>query len=195
MVSEPPLILAFDTSAARCAAALVLGERVPALHDEPMERGQAERLLPMLEALLATAGVGWGDLDGIAVCTGPGNFTGIRIGVATARGLALALDVPAVGVTGFEALAAATGLAQVAIEDRRGTVFVQAFSDGVPLGEPSAGDDPDPMPETALRVDCVRLASIAAARLGSAPSPAPLYLRPADAMPPSEAPPVILDDA
>ena len=77
MVSEPPLILAFDTSAARCAAALVLGERVPALHDEPMERGQAERLLPMLEALLATAGVGWGDLDGIAVCTGPGNFTGI----------------------------------------------------------------------------------------------------------------------
>ena len=47
--------------------------------------------------------------------------------MATARGLALALDVPAVGVTGFEALAAATGLAQVAIEDRRGTVFVQAF--------------------------------------------------------------------
>ena len=51
------------------------------------------------------------------------------------------------------------------------------------------------MPEAALRVDCVRLASIAAARLGSAPPPAPLYLRPADAMPPSEAPPVILDDA
>jgi len=195
LASEPPLILAFDTSAARCAAALVSGDRVLAIRQEAMDRGQAERLLPMLEEMLADAGAEWADLGGIAACTGPGNFTGVRIAVAAARGLALALGVPAVGVTAFEALAAAAGRSRVAIEDRRGTVFVQGFADGAPLGEPQPGDDPDPLPEAALRVDCVRVARIAAARLGSAPPPAPLYLRPADAMPPPEAPPMILDDA
>ena len=135
MGSEPPLILGFDTSAARCAAALVSGDRVLAARDEAMDRGQAERLLPMLEALLAEAGVRWADLDGLAVCTGPGNFTGLRIAVAAARGLALALGVPAVGVTAFEALAEPEGPSTVAILDRRGTVFVQAFRDGVPLGD------------------------------------------------------------
>jgi tRNA threonylcarbamoyl adenosine modification protein YeaZ len=192
---EPPLILAFDTSAARCAAAVVSGGRVLAARDEGTDRGQAERLLPMLEEALAEAGVGWGDLDGIGVCTGPGNFTGVRIAVAAARGLALALGVPAVGVTAFEALAEPAGYATVAILDRRGTVFVQRFRDGEPLGEPAAGADREPLPEAAIRVDCAVLARIAARRLGSAPPPAPLYLRPADAMPPAEAPPPILDDA
>jgi tRNA threonylcarbamoyl adenosine modification protein YeaZ len=195
LASEPPLILAFDTSAARCAAALVSGGRVLAARDEATDRGHVERLLPMIEALLAEAGAGWGDLDGIAVCTGPGNFTGLRVAVATARGLALALGVPAVGVTAFEALAAPDGPAAVAIEDRRGTVFVQAFRDGAALGEPVPGEDPQPVPEAALRVDCAVLARIAARRLGTAPPPAPLYLRPADALPPAEAPPPILDDA
>ena len=59
-----------------------------------MARGQAERLVPMLEEMLAEAGLGWRDLDALGVCTGPGNFTGIRISVSAARGLALALDVP-----------------------------------------------------------------------------------------------------
>jgi tRNA threonylcarbamoyl adenosine modification protein YeaZ len=192
--AEPPLVLAFDTSAARCAAALVSGDRVLAARDEATERGQAERLLPMLEEALAEAGVGWGALDGIAVCTGPGNFTGIRIAVAAARGLALALGVPAVGVTAFEALAG-EGAATVAIEDRRGTVFVQRFRDGAALGPPAPGADPAPLPEAAIRVDCATIARLAAPRLGSAPPPAPLYLRPADATPPTEAPPPILDDA
>ena len=192
MPAEPPLILAFDTSAARCAAALVSGGRVLVARDEATDRGQAERLLPMLQEMLAEAGLGWNDLDGIAVATGPGNFTGVRIAVAAARGLALALGVPAVGVTAFEALAG-PGEATVAIEDRRGTVFVQRFEDRVPLGEPAAGAHPAPLPEAAIRVDCAALARIAAGRLGSAPSPAPLYLRPADAMPPAEAPPPILE--
>jgi tRNA threonylcarbamoyladenosine biosynthesis protein TsaB len=68
-----------------------------------MARGQSERLVPMLEDLLAEGGVAWRDLDAIGVGIGPGNFTGIRIAVATARGLALGLRVPAVGVTGFDA--------------------------------------------------------------------------------------------
>jgi tRNA threonylcarbamoyl adenosine modification protein YeaZ len=193
--AEPPLVLAFDTSAARCAAALVFGGRVLAARDEATDRGHAERLLPMLEEVLAGAGRGWGDLDGLAVCTGPGNFTGLRVAVAAARGLALALGVPAVGVTAFEALAAPDGPTTVAIEDRRGTVFVQAFRDGTAVGDPAPGDDPAPVREAELRVDCATLARIAARRLGTARPPAPLYLRPADALPPAEAPPPILDDA
>ena len=155
MASEPPLILAFDTSAARCAAALVSGGRVLAARDEAMDRGQAERLLPMLEAMLAEAGVGWAALDGLAVCTGPGNFTGLRIAVAAVRGLALALGVPAVGVTAFEALAAPAGPSRGG--DRR------PQGDGVRAGVPRrrAGrrsrrpaTHPSPVPEAALRVDC-----------------------------------------
>lgn len=88
----PPLLLAFDTSAAHCAAVLVRGGRILAARVEAMDRGQAERLLPLLEDLLSEAGFGWPDLDGLAVVTGPGNFTGLRIAVAAARGLALGLD-------------------------------------------------------------------------------------------------------
>ena len=70
-----------------------------------MEKGQAERLMPLISELLAEAGVVLADVTAIAVGTGPGNFTGVRIAVAAARGLALGLGVPAIGVTRLEALA------------------------------------------------------------------------------------------
>ncbi|MFP4451570.1 MAG: tRNA (adenosine(37)-N6)-threonylcarbamoyltransferase complex dimerization subunit type 1 TsaB, partial [Rhodosalinus sp.] len=108
MSASDPLVLGFDTSAAHCAAALLSGDRLIAARAEEMGRGQAERLMPMLEEMLAEAGVGWSDLDVLGVGTGPGNFTGLRIAVAAARGLALALDVPAVGVSGFEVIHSAT---------------------------------------------------------------------------------------
>jgi tRNA threonylcarbamoyladenosine biosynthesis protein TsaB len=198
LVSEPPLVLAFDTSAAHCAAVLVRDGRVLASATETMSRGQAERLFPMIEELLAAAGVGWGDLGGIGVCTGPGNFTGLRVAVAAARGLALSLGVPAVGVSRLEVLGDRPGVTVTAISDKRGR-FVQVFRDGAPEGPPEV--DPPVLPAGAVAdgsgvpCDLVALAAIAARRLGDAPPPAPLYLRPADAMPPSEAPPVLLDDA
>ena len=99
------LVLGFDTSAAHCAAALLCGDRIVASVHEDMARGQAERLMPLLEEVLAHGGVAWSALDAIGVGTGPGNFTGIRISVATARGLALGLGCPAIGVNGFDALA------------------------------------------------------------------------------------------
>ena len=99
------LTLGFDTSAAHCAAALVSGSRILAQCCEPMTRGQAERLFPLLQDLLASQGFGWSDLTAIGVGVGPGNFTGIRISVAAARGLALSLGIPAVGVTTTEAAA------------------------------------------------------------------------------------------
>jgi tRNA threonylcarbamoyladenosine biosynthesis protein TsaB len=198
LASDAPLILAFDTAAAHCAAALVCGGRVLAAAFEPMERGQAERLMPMIESLLAEAGIGWDALDGIGVCTGPGNFTGLRVAVAAARGLALALGVPAVGFSRLDVLGDRPGPVVATISDKRGR-FVQVFRDGAAEGPPEI--DPMRMPEgplcdgTGTPCDLVALAALAARRLGCAPPPAPLYLRPADAMPPSEAPPRLLDDA
>lgn len=193
MASDHPLILAFDTSAAHCAAALVSGDTVLALRDEPMARGQAERLVPLLEDVLAEAGHVWSDLDGLAVVTGPGNFTGLRLAVAAARGLALGLAIPAVGVTIFEALAEGRpGNLVVTLHDKRGTLS-QRFRDGAALGDPEAGPAED-TPATGERAELATVARIAARRLGTAPPPSPLYLRPADATPWSETVP-LLDDA
>jgi len=98
-------VLAFDTSAAHCAAAVICGDRVLAQRVEPMAKGQAERLFPLLEETMAQAGLSWSDLDALGVGIGPGNFTGVRISVAAARGLALSLGIPAVGVSATEAAA------------------------------------------------------------------------------------------
>ena len=73
------LALGFDCSAAHCAAALLSGGRVLAVQGEPMAKGQAERLMPMLEEVLAEGGATWRDLAVIGVGTGPGSFTGVRV--------------------------------------------------------------------------------------------------------------------
>ncbi|SFI78553.1 tRNA threonylcarbamoyladenosine biosynthesis protein TsaB [Albimonas pacifica] len=78
---------------------------------EPMTKGQAERLAPLIEEVLAQARLAPRDLAAVAVCTGPGNFTGVRIGVAAARGLALAIGRPALGAPRLQALAEAAGRA------------------------------------------------------------------------------------
>ncbi len=123
----PAVILAFDTSAAHCAAALLSGDRLWQRH-EAMEKGQAERLIPLLQDLLAEAGLDWPEVTALAVGTGPGNFTGVRIAVAAARGLALALAVPAIGVTRLEALAEGLPRPVTVAEDaRRGEAYVQHF--------------------------------------------------------------------
>ena len=102
-MKSPPLVLGFDTSGPHCAAALLRGTDVLMNRVEKMGRGQAERLMVLLEEILAEAGVPWTALDALGVGVGPGNFTGIRISVSAARGLALGLGIPAVGVDGFEA--------------------------------------------------------------------------------------------
>jgi len=94
------MILAIDTSADQCAVALGSASRA-----ETMLRGHAERLFPIIEAAMAEARAGYNDLTRLAVCTGPGSFTGIRVSIAATRGLALALGLPAIGITRFEALA------------------------------------------------------------------------------------------
>jgi tRNA threonylcarbamoyladenosine biosynthesis protein TsaB len=198
-------ILAFDTSAAHCAAALLLADRVILRH-EPMEKGQAERLLPLLEETLAEAGLRWSDLRALAVGTGPGNFTGVRIAVAAARGLALGLAVPAVGVTQLEALAFGLPLPLTVVEDaRRGEVYAQTFTsagagvaqllalDQVAKTGPMTGSAAGPEALPAAMPLAEAIARIGAVRAASPqPRPAPFYLRGADAAPPSDPPPVIL---
>jgi tRNA threonylcarbamoyladenosine biosynthesis protein TsaB len=113
------LILAFDTATDVATSALVddgevLGERV----------SRAMTLLEDVDALLRQAGARTGDLDGLAVGIGPGSFTGVRIGLATARGLALGLDIPVAGVSTLAALAAGAPGATPVIDARRRQVFV-----------------------------------------------------------------------
>jgi tRNA threonylcarbamoyladenosine biosynthesis protein TsaB len=106
-----------------------------------MERGHQERLAPMAAEVLAGARLGFSDLTKIAVTVGPGSFTGLRVGLAFAKGLQLATDAPLAGIGTLAALAASVGAAgQCAgvIDARRGMVYLQAFADGRPLGEAEA---------------------------------------------------------
>ncbi|PTE15765.1 tRNA (adenosine(37)-N6)-threonylcarbamoyltransferase complex dimerization subunit type 1 TsaB [Pseudogemmobacter blasticus] len=202
-MSPPETVLAFDTSAAHCAAALLLPDGRCLLRQEAMQKGQAERLIPLLEGLLAEGGIGWADLTRIGVGTGPGNFTGVRIAVAAARGLALGLGIPAVGVTTLEALAHALPRPLRVVEDaRQGLAYVQDFPEGaahlvaladLPAapGRPVTGSaaGPHALPPALPLAEAI--ARIAATRDGT-PRPAPFYLRAADAAPPADPPPVIL---
>ena len=126
------LILAIDTAGPACAVAILRDDAILAETSEAMSRGHAERLMPMIISALAEAGIAFGDLDRIAVTIGPGSFTGVRVGVAAARGLALALDIPAVGVGSLDALALPVANARkdgtvVAVLDaKRGEIYALA---------------------------------------------------------------------
>ena len=162
-----------------------------------MTRGHAEALFPMIEEVLREAGADHAALTRIAVCTGPGSFTGIRAGVAAVRGLALGLGIPAVGISRLQAFASEDACT-VAVPLRGASVALQSFAAGqVPANDAciveKVPDDPDVIapPEPAL-ADPVRLARIAA-DVSDPPRPAPLYIRPADAMPPVVEPIRMLD--
>ena len=159
-------LLALDSCVGSCSAALWQGEpdgsggsggqaggEIIAQCFTPMARGQAEALMPMVCQVMASSGLGFDALDRLAVGVGPGSFTGVRIALATAKGLALALNRPLVGVTSLEAVAtdavAAMGLESarllVALAAGRKDFYVQSFavSKGglcpiLPVAEPGA---------------------------------------------------------
>ncbi len=137
------IVLGIDTALAACSAALSCDGEVLARRFEPMTRGHAERLFPMIGELCAEAGLGLTDVDRIAVTVGPGSFTGTRTGLAAARGIALAARCPAVGVTTLRTVAAgvpeapADGRIGVLFDARRGVFYGQLFTaKGTALTQP-----------------------------------------------------------
>ena len=137
-----PTILALDTSAGACSVACLQGENVVTENYECFARGHAEAVVPMVASVMTNSGLHYDQLDGIAVTIGPGTFTGIRIGLAAARGLALASSKPMVGVTTFEAIAHGvqpnTRSVLVVLDARRGQLYAQLFDFMLmPVGPPS----------------------------------------------------------
>ena len=136
------MLLAVDTALGACSVALLDGEEVRAHIFEAMERGHAERLAPMVDEAMKTAQAGFENLTRLAVTTGPGTFTGQRVGLAFMRGLRLALDIPLTGVTTLEAMAqgamAQTGRARAAVihDARRSEAYLLLKQDGVVLQPP-----------------------------------------------------------
>lgn len=150
------IVLAFDTCLNACSVAVLDGQTVLAHQSETMSRGHQERLAPMARAVMIEAGLSFDRLSRIAATVGPGSFTGLRVGVAFAKGLASALSIPAVGVGALEALAAeATGLVAAAIDARRDQIYLQVFENGEALMAP------DGLP---LGIALARLAELAAGR-------------------------------
>src|SRR6478672_10396180 len=102
------LILAIDTALDACAAAVLDTDasKIIAQESRAMKRGHAEALMPLIARVMKESGIGFAVLDRIAVTTGPGSFTGLRVGLSAARGIALAAGKPAVGLTTLTAYAA-----------------------------------------------------------------------------------------
>jgi tRNA threonylcarbamoyladenosine biosynthesis protein TsaB len=132
-------ILALDTALELCSVAVLDGGRVLAARAEPMARGHQERLAPLVAEVMAEAGIGFEAIERIGVGVGPGSFTGLRVGLAFAKGLGVALDIDVVGVSDLVALGAgSSGFAAAVIDARRGQVYAQPFRDGVAVEPPRA---------------------------------------------------------
>ncbi|MFC6446227.1 tRNA (adenosine(37)-N6)-threonylcarbamoyltransferase complex dimerization subunit type 1 TsaB [Shinella zoogloeoides] len=205
------IVLAIDTAGTGCYAALYDSDRdiVLGAAGDDIGRGHAERLMEFVDAALDAAGTDIKAVGRIAVTVGPGSFTGIRVGVAAARGLALALGVPTVGVSSLAALAAdhRTGAPlMVAMDAKRDEVYWQRFAaDGAQASPPAiatvvearaiaAGHDGalagsaahllrDGEPPAADGVSIVTVARIGAHLDPKNHLPKPLYLRGPDAKP------------
>jgi tRNA threonylcarbamoyladenosine biosynthesis protein TsaB len=138
-------ILAIDTSCGAASVAIVEGGRAEPLAamSRPMTRGHADVLAPMVEEAMRSVDGGFPSLARIVVATGPGSFTGIRIGLAMARAMGLALAIPVAGVSTLAAFAAPllseprTGIIAATVDARHGSVYFQLFeASGRPLGPP-----------------------------------------------------------
>ena len=139
---NPLIVLAIDTALNACSAAVAADGVVLAARTEAMTRGQAERLAPLVAEVMAEAGMGFTALNRIIVTAGPGSFTGVRVGLAFARTLAMALGLPCVGVSTLEALALSEGVGglRAACIVTPGALYLGAWRDGVVALEPRAAD-------------------------------------------------------
>jgi tRNA threonylcarbamoyl adenosine modification protein YeaZ len=187
-------LLAIDTAAPRLQLALLRGADHVDVLVEDMATGQAERLFPALAELLAIGGVAYADLTRIAVTTGPGSFTGLRIGLSAARGLGLALGIPVLGVPSLFALSLVARCDAIAVllDARRDEAYFQTFSGpGIPIGEPALlpmADARAAVPRGAeiFTSPFVDIAAVAGFAMTADPAlypPEAAYIRDADAKP------------
>jgi tRNA threonylcarbamoyladenosine biosynthesis protein TsaB len=140
------MILAMDSATSACSAAIWNAGGLIAHDYSPMNRGQAEALAPMIQGVLAEAGISVGELEGLAVTVGPGAFTGVRIGLAMARGLAIASGVKLCGLGTMEVVAGGLDEAEregksvlVALKTKRADIYVQGFGPDLdPISTPAA---------------------------------------------------------
>lgn len=203
-------ILAVDTTFGACSVALLAGERVLARRLEVMQRGHAEALAPMATAVMHEAGIGFDEIDRLAVTTGPGSFTGQRVGLAFMRGLRIALSKPLIGITSLSAMAAeavaetSCAVAAAVHDAKRGEVYLETTNGHAaqiltveaacallqPLGSLAlAGTGAALMVQACplakitsiLAPDAVWVARLAAGLTDTGLAPRPLYLRPPDA--------------
>ena len=186
-------LLAIDTAAPRLQLAVLNGAHADIIVED-MPQGQAERIFPAIDELLARNGLTYKALLRIAVTTGPGSFTGLRIGLSAARGLGLALRIPVIGVPSLLALSLPTTSehAAVLLDARRDEAYFQAFSGPAnPASEPMLL----PMAEARARipsgaevlttpfVDIAAMARLSATLDPAAYPPEASYIRDADAKP------------
>ncbi len=195
--------LAIDTALAHCQAGLIdTAGHVVAAAGGPSQ-GDAEAVVDRVAAVLAEAGAGFDDIARVAVTVGPGSFTGVRVGVAFAKGVGFARGIPVVGVTTLEALAYGVGGSVLAaIDARHGAVFAllsvegpitmrrMAVDEALELAKDVGAQIAGPADAVAalgegIVVDRIDLADIAALAQtdGRGREPTPLYLAPVDAQP------------
>lgn len=181
------LVLGIDTSLDACSVAIVRdGETLAHLH-EKMTRGQAERLAPMVREAAQAAGIAFAEVDRVAVITGPGSFTGVRVGLSFARALALSIAKPCIGVSTLEALALEDGEegARAALIETPGAAYFARYQDGVAQVAPrpiERGEHETLLAGATLKgpavtVNAVSLATRAARLDPALYSPDPAYLR------------------
>jgi tRNA threonylcarbamoyladenosine biosynthesis protein TsaB len=182
------IVLGIDTSQDACSVAIVDGGRTLAHVHEPMTRGQAERLAPMVREAAQQAGSPLAQLDRIAVTTGPGSFTGVRVGLSFARALALALGKPCLGVSSLEALALGEGEdgLRAALIETPGASYFALYENGAALIAPRSiqrGAHASMLPDgarligPAVVIDTQALARRAARLDPARYPPDPTYLR------------------
>lgn len=188
-----PITLAIDTAAPRLQLGLLLADgRVDIAVDE-IATGHAELIFTRIAALLERNRLGYGDLERVVTTTGPGSFTGLRIGLSAARGIGLARGIPVVGVSSLVALSlGASGPSTVLLDARREEAYFQTFAGP---GQPTTPGDLVPMviaqaaivPGTTLIssafVDIALVARYGAALEPAGNPPEPNYIRDADAKP------------
>ena len=196
-MASDTVVLAFDTSGPFCAAAVLVNGEFMACRADDMARGQAEAIMDIIVDVLDTSGVTLHDVSRIGVGTGPGNFTGIRISVSAARGFALSLGIPAIGVNGFDAtLYGQRNDAVACLPAIRDQIYFSGPSLNPQLGDRDLAAQlgrplvvrPDP---TQLVKNIARIAENA----DRFDRPVPMYVKPANAAPARDLPPKVLDDA